>query len=307
MKILKWVMLLIAIGVVAGGGWVFYQLRQHPLQVFASIGKNSLVKGGLARSDMEGPGGRVALWKGGEGPLLVFVHGGNDSAGTWGNVAPAFRESHRVVVMDLPGHGESEPLEGSLGMELLLSTLSVVIDEHAGGEPATVVGNSLGAFTSMALAARDASRFERVVAVNGGAITGDAEKGALLFPSTREEAAALVALLRDPESEAIPDFVLDDIVNQAKEGPMARLMRDLSGISANLYDGRLDQIAAPVDLLWGASDQLMPVDYAERMLEGLPAARLTTIEKCGHVPQTECPESFLESLRSVLAQEAPGA
>ena len=49
----------------------------------------------------------------------------------------------------------------------------------------------------------------------------------------------------------------------------------------------------------------MPVDYAEGMREGLPAARLTTIEKCGHVPQSECPERFVESLRSVLNQEAP--
>lgn len=305
MKVLKWTMLLIAIAVVAGGGWVFYQIRQNPLQVFASIGKTHLEQGGLARQDTEGPAGRIALWKGGEGRLLLFVHGGNDTAGTWGDVAPAFRDSYKVVVMDLPGHGESEPLSGALGMEALLSALSVVIDENAGGEPAIVVGNSLGAFSSMALAARDPSRFERVVAVNGGAVTGDTEKGALLFPATREEAAELVSLLRDPESQPVPNFVLDDIVRMATEGPMTRLMRDLSGISANLYDGRLDQIEAPVDLLWGASDRLMPVAYAERMLEGLPAARLTTIEKCGHVPQSECPEKFTESLRALLAQKAP--
>ena len=80
MKILKWVMLLIAIGVVAGGGWIFYQIRQNPLQVFATIGKGNLEKGGLVREDTEGPAGRIALWKGGEGRLLLFVHGGNPAS-----------------------------------------------------------------------------------------------------------------------------------------------------------------------------------------------------------------------------------
>ena len=61
----------------------------------------------------------------------------------------------------------------------------------------------------------------------------------------------------------------------------------------------------PVDLLWGASDKLLSVDYAKRLAAQLPAARLTTIERCGHAPPVECPDRFTEALLKVLKDPLP--
>jgi pimeloyl-ACP methyl ester carboxylesterase len=60
-----------------------------------------------------------------------------------------------------------------------------------------------------------------------------------------------------------------------------------------------------VDLLWGASDKLVSVDYAKRLAGQLPAARLTTIDRCGHAPQVECPDRFTEALLKVLKDPVP--
>jgi pimeloyl-ACP methyl ester carboxylesterase len=69
--------------------------------------------------------------------------------------------------------------------------------------------------------------------------------------------------------------------------------------------GRLGEITTPVDLLWGASDRLLPLAYAERMAAQLPAARVTPIARCGHVPQAECPERFAAALAELLAAAPP--
>ena len=61
----------------------------------------------------------------------------------------------------------------------------------------------------------------------------------------------------------------------------------------------------PVELVWGESDRFMSLKYAERMLAGLPRARLTTIEACGHIPQNECPQRFVETLLAVLESDPP--
>ncbi len=47
----------------------------------------------------------------------------------------------------------------------------------------------------------------------------------------------------------------------------------------------------PVELVWGDADGCLTLDYAQRMLDGLPRARLHPVHGCGHVPQRECPDT----------------
>jgi pimeloyl-ACP methyl ester carboxylesterase len=184
--------------------------------------------------------------------------------------------------------------------------VETLVSEAAEGEPAILVGNSLGAWLALIQAHRHPETVARVVALNGGALAND--YGDLnLAPPDRAAARKLVEALRDPASEEIPDFVLDDLVQRSADGPAARMMLDWEGLTAHLLDGRLGEIAVPVDLVWGESDQLMKLDYARRHTDELPRGRLTTIPACGHMPHSECPERYLETLLSVLDQEPPEA
>ena len=98
---------------------------------------------------------------------------------------------------------------------------------------------------------------------------------------------------------------MDDIIRAAATGPIARLAMESKSMSAYLLDGRLSGFDVPVDLLWGASDKLVSVDYARRLAKQLPAARLTTIDRCGHAPQVECADRFTEALLKVLKDPLP--
>jgi pimeloyl-ACP methyl ester carboxylesterase len=85
------------------------------------------------------------------------------------------------------------------------------------------------------------------------------------------------------------------------------MTRDIPGLVAHMLIGRLGEVKTPADLLWGAADQLMKPAYAERLLAELPAARLTLLEHCGHIPPLECAPAFVAALDRLLAAPAPAA
>ncbi len=178
-----------------------------------------------------------------------------------------------------------------------------VIDAASPREPVILVGNSLGAWVAMLYAFDHPDRVTRLVLVNGAALRGY-RSDVSLTPPDREAARKTVAALTDPSSPRFPDFVLDDLVRAARTGPISRIAR-AADLEQHLLDGRLGALRAPVDLIWGASDRLFPLDYARRVEREAPAARLTIIPACGHVPQVECPDSFSRALVNVLSQAPP--
>ncbi|MCP4658054.1 MAG: alpha/beta fold hydrolase, partial [bacterium] len=281
--------------------WVW----RNPLAVYEWTTRQELRQAGLERTEVELAGGRLVVWHGGEGPELVLLHGAGDQAGAWSKVVPGLIDDYRLLVVDLPGHGESDPAAGPLPFSTLTAGVEEFLDRREAG-PETLVGHSMGAWLAMLYAHRHPERVARVVAVNGGPIRGE-PSGVNLLPADREEARRTMAALRDPASPAIPDVVLDDVVRRTASGPLGRLMQDLDDMARHLLDGRLGELAVPVDLVWGESDRHLPVDYARRMENELERARLTTIPRCGHLPANECPERFLEILRRILAAGPPPA
>lgn len=290
----------LAIGVVAAVavGWWFVK---RPLDAIAWLNRRALVKAGIERTNLDSPAGRQVVWRGGTGPTVMLIHGAGDRAETWSRVAADLVRDHALVIPELAGHGGSEPTTGPISLDQIVAGAEADLGS-CGASPVTLVGNSLGAWVAMILAERHPDRVAMVVAVNGGAIRG--QRAVNLLPSTRAEAAELTAQLRDPASIAVPPFMLDDIVRQARTGPLARLAETSGSMERWLLDDRLGSITTPVVLVWGESDQVMPLEYARRMMAGLPHATLVTIPKCGHVPQVECSADFIKTLRSVLEPAA---
>lgn len=248
-------------------------------------------------------------WEKGSGPPLVLIHGVADQAGTWFQVAAGLAESHRVLLIDLPGHGESAPATGPLPMTTVIEGFEAWLAEHAASseeEPPALIGNSMGAWVAMLAAHRHPERIGRVVAMNGGPLRADTG-GLDLLPGDVEEARRLMAALRDLGSPPTPDAVLHDLVRRAETGHVKRMFAATQDLESYLLDdARLAEVTTPVDLLWGESDRYLGRGYPERLLAGLPNARLTWIPACGHLPQAECPERFIKELTQVLALPPPG-
>jgi pimeloyl-ACP methyl ester carboxylesterase len=291
--------------VVAVAATFAWWIRFRPFAVFAFQTRRALGAAGLERGTVASPIGAQVVFRGGSGPVLVLLHGAGDQAGTWSRVVPGLVKTHALLVPDLAGHGDSAPAEGPISVPMLLDGVEAVIGAAARERPVTVAGNSLGAWLAMLVAHRHPEWVGRVVAINGGAIKGTSD--ANLLPGTRAEARELMALLRDPGSPRVPDWVLDDVIRLARTGPLARFAATRDTMEPFTLDGRLGELRVPVEIVWGASDRVMPLEYAERMRVELPDARVIPIERCGHAPQVECPDKLLAALRQAVDGSQPPA
>jgi pimeloyl-ACP methyl ester carboxylesterase len=293
----RWVLFALAtvVTLAAIGGYYFFR---HPVATFERIGRWTLSTAGLTRREAAGPGGRLVWWSGGTGPVVILLHGSNDSAAGWARVVKELARGHRLVVPDVPGHGESDPKEGPLPIGDMLAGIDAVVAAEAPSGKVSLVGNSMGGWLALLWAREHPERVDRVVVENGAPVAAGIGKVNML-PKNREEMRATLYALMGPDAPPFADFVIDDFVRQTKTGSFARVAK--TDLRPYALDGRLGEIGVPVVLLWGDSDELLPVAYAEALRSGLPNARLEVLPRCGHVSHRECPDKFVAALEKALA------
>lgn len=280
-----------------------------PLAALAVAGRATLRLSGFERVTVAAPAGPIAYFRKGSGPMLLFIHGANDQAGTWARIAPALAADHHVVVVDLAGHGDSAPADGPLRAGDLMAGIRAVVETERGSGKATLIGNSLGGWLALVHAFEHPDQVAHAVLVNG-AIHRDDRSGAAvtLLPKTREDARHTMSVLMARNSPGVPDFVLDDLVRRAPTSPLARLLaQPESDVASFLIDERLGELRVPVTLIWGEDDRLLSIDYARSAAARIPGARLEVLQACGHIPQRECAGALLTRLRESLARVPTGA
>jgi pimeloyl-ACP methyl ester carboxylesterase len=296
LKILLAIGILLVIGIIVS----VWMVWKRPLKVDAMFSRMALGRLGFEKAQIPSRDGRMTVWVGGEGPCMVLLHGAGDQAGTWARMVRPLLDEYMVVIPDLPGHGTSDPRKGPIGVDQLLSGVEVVMDSVCAGDQAILVGNSLGAWLAMLYAHDYPAHVARLVAVNGGAITNE-DPAVNIFPETRDEARETMKGLMGSAALPPPDFVLDDIIRHSREGPAARFVLTIDQWGPYLLDGRLHEVVVPVELVWGDADDLLTLDYAQKLLDGLPRARLHPVQGCGHVPHRECPDKTLAAIQAALA------
>jgi len=300
-KLIASVIVLIVLAVAA----MTFAVWRYPLAIFNLQNRRELAKAGFTQVRIPTDVGAQTVFEKGTGPTLILLHGAGDQAGSWSKAAPALAATYHVLVLDLAGHGESAPSQGILPLGTILKGIDGVIAAEAPNSKVTLVGNSLGAWMAIYYAHEHPEKVDRVIAIDGGPIRGE-RRDLVNLPKDRAEAAKIFDAILDPGSMHPAGFVLDDVVRQAHDGPIGRMAAaGVPDMSKYLLDGKLAEFNTPVDLLWGESDRMIPIHYAERMRDELVSSRLTTIPRCGHVPQQECPGIFNRALTSVLNQPAP--
>jgi pimeloyl-ACP methyl ester carboxylesterase len=250
----------------------------------------------------------------GEGPPLVLLHGYADSADTWRLVLDGLaRRNHSALAVDMPGFGRAARLRPGEPILPQLDRFAAAVVEAAGdGEPAVLVGNSLGGCAAIRAAQRPDLPLAGIVPIGPAGlglapwldlIEGNPLVQALLLAGAvvpRPLVQAFVGrayrtLAFAPRAAVDPLVVRTFASHFADAATVRRYVHTARRLLGELHDPfELERIELPALLVWGSRDAMVPHRGAQKLLDAVPGSRLELLDGCGHCPQLEDPERLVE-------------
>lgn len=242
----------------------------------------------------------------GRGTPIVFVHGlGGNANGFSGVLRKTAKRFKAAWALDLPGSGFSPlPPDGPISLEAQLEVLRRFLREVV-GEPAFVVGNSLGGAMALTLAARSPEQVRALgLLAPGGAQLPETSRNQLLASlkvETNADARAFVRKLFARPSLLTLAFA--SVLRQMHGTPAVQAclgeVRTNLGLEADL----LTRLSMPVLLLWGGQEKLLPKESLDFFRAHLPKhAQVELVPEFGHVPQVEHADEVTRKLSAFADQ-----
>jgi len=254
----------------------------------------------------------------GAGPTIVFIHGLLGSHRDWTHLLEDLSAHHRVLALDLFGHGASAKPVGDYSLSAHAATVRDLLD-HLGIETVTLVGHSLGGGIALQFAYLFPDRVEGLVLVSSGGL--GRELSLLLRVATLPGVEWVLPVLASrwmlERGEQVgrgfvkagvhpaPDvsrvwqgFVsLGDPESRRAFLASSRAVIDPGGQTVNARH-RLAAIAVvPTLLVWGARDRLIPSWHGVTAQQEIPNSRVVVFEEAGHFPHLDEPDRFADLIR----------
>ena len=237
--------------------------------------------------------------------------------------APALAEQRRVVAIDLAGFGLTPGAGRDTGVRANAALLGRFIREELGGR-SVLVGNSMGGMVSLLLAAAEPDLVAALVLVDPSIPAGvknldrvvALQFGLYATPVLGEQ--FLVRLRRrystDQRVKGVVQLCFADFSRADAEvleaGVSLLTYRDTLTQSRSLlavlrhgrtYSALIHRISAPVLLIHGERDRLVPIEAARRVAAAKPEWQTEWLAGVGHTPQLEVPDRFVAVVDRWLA------
>lgn len=247
---------------------------------------------------------RLAYERHGSGSPLVLLHGVGHRRQAWNAVLELLTPHRTVIVVDLPGHGESPPLRlaGRPAVRAMAEEIFAFFDETGLDRP-HVAGNSLGGALALLAAAHGRAASATTLSPAGFWVSG--------WEFYYAKAVFLAVQLTGPAVRPrIPSLAHSTLGRTILAGPFvsrpANMPPQQVAADALAFLAARDTVRAvfaepasftesipagvPVTIAWGLKDRLLPPSQARVALRRLPRARFVPLPGCGHVPMTDDPE-----------------
>jgi pimeloyl-ACP methyl ester carboxylesterase len=268
------------------------------------------------------------------GSTVVLVHGLGGSHLNWDLFAPLLRPHARVLALDLPGFGRSEPGDRRTTVQDNVKVLDRFLREVA-GSPAVLVGNSMGGMISILQAAGSPQTVSGLVLLDA-AVPGPRRTldplvaltfGIYAIPRLGERFLVLrrkrstpLRQVRDMlrlcgvDPDAVPPETIDRslaLIEQRQDVPgmdkaflsaarsLVRLLVD-----PRSYRSAMASIRVPVLMVQGDKDRLVPVTAARDIAGRHPDWQYLELPGVGHVPQLQVPEQLATAVLAWLGATA---
>ncbi|HEY0496531.1 MAG TPA: alpha/beta hydrolase [Kutzneria sp.] len=283
-------------------------------------------------TDIDGPVHWIDFGGAGDGPPIVFVHGLGGSHLNWALIGSALAKGRRAVALDLRGFGLTPGSPRSTSIRSNVRLLDAFIREVVGG-PAVLVGNSMGGVISVLQTHNNPSSVAGLVLVDPALppvstrpdlrvagmfatylLPGLGELYMRLAQSgmpARQQVRRMHNLVfadprrADPKLEEVSVALVEQRRQiRGKEESFLGATRSLMRLLArpDRYRDIMAGIAAPVLLISGDADRLVPIAAARRVAAANPKWDTVFMADVGHTPQLERPAAVIDAVSTWLAR-----
>jgi pimeloyl-ACP methyl ester carboxylesterase len=239
----------------------------------------------------------------GTGDPLLFLHGAGGLGG-WPPFLEGLAQTFRVIAPEHPGFGRSEGLEHLDDVVDLALYYTEFIDAMGLDQP-YIVGHSLGGMIGAEIAAIAPDLVSKLVLIAPVGLWLDEQPVMDFFAATPEELAT--AIFHDPGSAVAKEMMTQPANPEAQLEATLERTKNLSAAGKFLWPipdkglkKRIHRISAPTQLLWGASDRLVPPVYAGEFLKRIDRARLTVFKGASHMLPFEKADEFVDVVTDFL-------
>ncbi|WP_127128657.1 alpha/beta fold hydrolase [Georgenia sp. SYP-B2076] len=247
------------------------------------------------------------------GPPMVFAHGFGCDQGMWRYVAPAFEETHRVVLFDHVGAGGSDASAFDPARHGRLDGYAAdvveIIDALALG-PVTFVGHSVSAMVGVLAGLQRPELIDRLVLIGPSPryIDDDGYRGGF----SQEEIDELLETMDDnylgwsahiaPVIMGVPDRpeLGEELTSSfcRMDPVIARQFAKTTFLSDNRDD--LARVATPALVVQCRDDVIAPVEVGTYVHENLTDSELVILDAIGHCPNLSAPDQLITAMKSYL-------
>ncbi len=245
-------------------------------------------------------------------PAVLLLHG---AGGTYLGWPPQLRRLQRALVyaIDLPGHGQSEPLplaedklaEGSsVGIGAYSAIVHALIKAWA-LKKVILIGHSMGGAVALTCALAEintvAMAVQGLVLVDSGARLPVNQR---IFRDLETDFAAMTAKLVDwMYAPGLSDRHRERAVEALRQNPLAQLLADFHACNSFDVSNQVAQLRLPTLILCGELDKMTPLASSQHLATAIPTSRLELIPASGHMAMLEAPTTVTEVVQRFIDEQ----
>jgi magnesium chelatase accessory protein len=251
----------------------------------------------------------------GTGPDVLLLHGAGASSHSWARLIPYLADHHRIIALDLPGHGWTRSPRGRARLGDVARDIAALCTQEAWA-PKLIIGHSAGGAISLELAAQGLLHPQHLVVVNG-ALENFRGAAGWLFPVMAKMLALnpLTGLLISQGGRSVGQVrsILSSAGTELDDqslGYYAHLIQrraHVDGTLAMMAQWSLDAlnpalpgIVTPTLFVHGDQDGAVNVRVADRAAQAMPQAELITLHGIGHLAHEEAPADVAKAITAFI-------
>ena len=240
------------------------------------------------------------------GPAVLLGPSLGTTGELWRELAADLSRDHRVVSLDLRGHGRSPVPPGPYTVEDLAADVVATADE-LGLDRFAYVGLSIGGAVGQVLGLDHADRLSALVLCCTAPVFGDTAPWTDRAAQVRRDGL-------EPLVEATTERWFTPAFRAERPDVVAWVMGQLRATPVEGYAGccealahfdvtdRLDQVAVPTRVVAGAEDPGTPPEVGRLIADAVPGADLVVLEGAAHIANVAVPDPFAAAVREHLAR-----